>query len=66
MVWVDSSNQTFSSMPCCLDLIGPKSRQMQNRRDRWEGRKEGTEEANERRYSKQKTFLREYKGMTLS
>lgn len=38
-------------MPCCLDLMGPRSRETK-REDIWEGREE-TEETDERSCSKQ-------------
>lgn len=57
MVWVNSGNLRFWSMPCCLDLMGLRSRQMQKRRDKWEDRVEGMEEA-ERSYSEKKNLKR--------
>lgn len=58
MVWVNSGNLTFWSMPYCLNLMELRSRQMKKGRDRWEGKEGGTEEANERSYHKQKIFLK--------
>lgn len=57
MVWVNSGHLTSWSMPCCLNLMGLRPREMQKRRGKWEGR-EGTEEADERSYNKQKIFLK--------